>query len=48
MKFLDYISPLWDTMKGILPLSAALVFMQVVIMRGLCQMVLVDENRRYD
>lgn len=33
MKILDYITPLWDTMKGILPLSAALIFMQVVIMR---------------
>ncbi|NLY72412.1 MAG: DUF1538 domain-containing protein [Tissierellia bacterium] len=33
MKLLDYISPLWDTMKGILPLGGALLFMQLVIMK---------------
>lgn len=33
MKFLDMLSPLWDTMKGILPISLALVFMQTVILK---------------
>ena len=33
MKLLDYISPLWDTMKGILPISLALLFMQIVVLK---------------
>lgn len=33
MKLLDYISPLWDTMKGILPISFGLLFMQIVILK---------------
>lgn len=33
MRFLDYLTPFWDTMKGILPISGALLFMQLVIMR---------------
>ena len=33
MKLLDYMSPLWDTMKGVLPLTGALLFVQVVILR---------------
>lgn len=33
MKLLDYMSPLWDSMKGVLPLTGALLFVQVVILR---------------
>lgn len=33
MKFLETISPLWDTAKGILPLTAILIFFQIVILK---------------
>lgn len=33
MKFLETLSPLWDTTKGILPLTLILIFFQLVILK---------------
>lgn len=33
MKFLEIIAPLWDTVKGILPLTMIMLFFQVVILK---------------
>lgn len=33
MKFLEALTPLWDTVKGILPLTAILIFFQIVVFK---------------
>lgn len=41
MKILEYLAPLWDTVKTILPLTVALLVMQLVVLRKPLESVMV-------